>query len=60
MTKRKITNAQIERAIGVLGDVSANHENLSGRDRDAIGVVIEILDQLSQRGDFTYEVKQWT
>lgn len=55
---RRITPAQIERAIGVLGTVSENHDGINGRDRDDIAHVIQILDELAEAGGLRIERKQ--
>lgn len=47
--KRRITPAQIEKAIGVLGEVSC-YADVDGKDRDEISHVIEILDRLFEAG----------
>lgn len=47
--RRKITPAQIERAIGVIGTVSESLD-ISGTDRDHFAVVIYILERAAEQG----------
>lgn len=51
MAQRRITRAQLERTIGVLGDLTTVElPQLDGATRDAFAQVIDVLGQLSDLG----------
>lgn len=50
--ERKITMAQLERAIGIIGTV-AQYADLDGEERDAFGVTIQALDLIAASGGIT-------
>ena len=54
MAPKRITAAQIDRTIGVLGDLTTtDHPRLDGATRDEIAHVIDVLDEISAAGGVT-------
>jgi len=49
---RKVTRARIESTIGVLGALSQT-DIPSGREKDEIASIIDLLDRLSDEGGFS-------